>query len=314
MKKIIILIILVLFGIIIFPLKSLALTVSPAKLELSADPGDKIIGIITLISNEGERVSYYTSFERLEVVGIWGEPKFTGEKTGLATWIEISPSKITLEPRERKEVSFSIQIPEDAQPGGHYAAIFFGTAPPEGGVGIATRMAVLVLLRVSGEVIESGEILNFRAEKKVFNYLPVNFSFNLKNTGTVHLKPEGEIVIKNIFGKTAEILPVNREGYNALPNSERVFSASWLPKSEIKGEGFLAGLKKERAGFGLGYYKAILDLKFGEKGTAQASFGFWIIPWRILVVSILILAVLLLLIVKGIKVYNRWIVTKAKAH
>lgn len=315
-KKIIVCIVLIVLGLNFFSPQTLALTISPAKFEFLADPGDTIQSQITLINEQKIPLTFQASCELMTVRGSYGEPVFTGEKTGFAKWIKVTPSKVALDPGEQRRIPFTIEIPENADPGGHYGVIFWGTVPSEeggSGMGITMRVGALVLLRVSGEVIEQGEVLNFRADKKVINYLPINFNFKLKDTGTVHLKPEGEIVIKNIFGKTREILQVNPGGYNVLPHSERVFSVSWLPESEIEGKGFFAELKRERADFALGYYRAVLNLEFGEKKeTAQASFGFWVIPWRILALGTSILAALLFGIIQGIKRYNRWIIAKAQ--
>jgi len=316
-KRIIAYIALVSFGLIFFSFQSSALTIVPARFEFSADPGDTIQSQIILINEQKITLDFSASFEKITVRGEHGEPVFTGEKTGLASWIQASPSKVTLGPGQEKRIPLTIEVPENADPGGHYAAIFWSTVPPEGGgsgMGITMRVAALVLLRVSGEVIESGEILDFRGHKEIVNYLPINFDFNFQNTGTIHLKPRGEIVIKNIFKKIVEILPVNLEGYNVLPDSERSFSVGWLLNSEILQEkgGFLAELKKEKAGFGLGYYKADLNLEYGEKKqTSQASFGFWVLPWRILLLSFLILLILIFSIIQVIKRYNAWIITKA---
>ena len=314
-KKIVVCIVLIILGLNFFSSQSLALTVSPAKFEFSADPGDTIQSQIILINEQKIPLVFQVSFERMTVRGEYGEPVFTGEKIDLATWIKVTPSKVTLGPGEEKKIPLIIDVPKNADPGGHYAAIFWRTVSPEGGgsgMGITMRVAALVLLSVSGEVIELGEILNFRADKELVNSLPINFDFGFKNTGTVHLKPEGEIVIKNIFGKRVEILEANSEGYNVLPQSERIFSTSWGSKSEIKGEGFLAELKREKTDFALGYYRAILNLEFGEKKeTAQTGFGFWVIPWRILLLSFLIFGGISLGITQGVKQYNNWIVAKA---
>lgn len=319
MKKIFILTILSILSLGFFPLEKVqALTVGPPKFEFSADPGDVLTGYINMRNETDSTETWYSSFETFTVRGEYGEPVFSGKREGAATWIKTDPSQVTLGPGERTTIPFTINVPKDADPGGHYVAIFLGTVPPEAGgtgVSVVSHMVILVILDVSGKVVVSGEVLNFQADKKVFNYLPASFIFKLKNTGTVHLKPQGDITIKNMFGKTTEILAVNQTGYNVLPNSEREFSVNWEPKDIIEKEGFWAGFLKERIDLKFGYYKALLNLEFGPEGkkeTAQASLGFWILPWRILLLSILILAVILLVATKGIQKYNRWIIAKAK--
>ena len=318
MKKIFIFTIFLILGLNILSLgESLALTISPAKIILSADPGETFEAVMRVRNDLERTVTHISSVERYTVRG-GEEPIFYPEGFGLPTWIEV-PAELTLGPGESVEVPVKIRVPEDASPGGHYAVIFWATAPPkgEGAVGIVTKVGALVLLEVSGEVIESAEISDFKAQKKFFTHLPIGFSFTLKNTGNVHLMPLGEVIIKNIFGKTLAILKVNPGQYHALPDTTRTFTtANWEPEGgmpKIEGKGFFAELKREKAGFAFGYYKADLNIEYGkERKTAQASFGFWVLPWRILLIAILILAVILLIFTKGISVYNRWIIAKAR--
>lgn len=322
MRRIIVFVILLVFGLSLFPLgRPLALTISPAKIILSADPGE-IIELKMRVHNDLDRTTtYYSLFEKYTVRD-GEESVFFPEDIGLPSWIETIPSKVTLGPKESTNVKILIKVPENASAGGHYAAIFWSTAPSERegtGVGIVVRVGALVLLEVSGEVIEAAKIVSFSAAKKVFNYLPVSFNYALQNEGTVHLGPTGQVVIKNIFGKTKAILDVNPGGFYVLPDTARtITTAAWEPKEDapkIEGKGFLAELKREKAGFALGYYKANLTLEYGkERKTAQSNYGFWILPWRILILVILVLAIIILIATKGIQKYNQWVIAKARGR
>jgi len=320
MKKLIFLTILFVLGLALVPRQSEALTVSPAKILLSADPGERIETKMR-VRNDSERIlTFYPVFERYSTRG-GEEPIFTPEKFGLVTWMRTEPSELTLGFKETGEVAVIIDLPEDAEPGGHYAAVFWSTAPPEGkgtGVGIVTRVGALVLLEISGEVKVSGEIINFQTQKKVLNRLPANFTYALQNKGTVHLGPVGQITLKNLFGKIVAVLDANPGKYHVLPGDSRTFTAvNWEPKGgmpKIEGKGFLNDVKRELKGFSFGYYRAYLSVEYGkeEMQTAQASFGFWVIPWRVLTLSILILALVTLIIVKGIHRYNQWVIDKVE--
>ena len=105
-----------------------ALTVSPVKLEISGDPGEIVKGEILLKNEKEGTKTFYSSFENFEATGETGTPTFIPAKEGLGTWIEAAP-QITLEPGEQKKVPYTISIPEDADPGGHFAAIFLGYFP-----------------------------------------------------------------------------------------------------------------------------------------------------------------------------------------
>ena len=320
MKKYLFFIILFVLGLFFVFSQTQALTISPAKIILSADPGEKIVTRMTVMSDSEQTLVFYPTFEGYTTRG-GEEPVFTPEKLDLPTWIKTDPSELTLGPGEKKEVQVIIEIPEDAPPGGHYAVIFWQSMPlnkEKAGVGITTRVGALVLLEVSGNVVESAEILNFETPEKFNNRLPINFSYDLKNTGNVHIMPVGKVVIRNFLGRAITSFPANPQGGYALPGTTRTYqTASWQPKNEmpdIEGTGFFSELQRELSAFALGYYRAKLSLEYGQKEikTVQASYGFWVLPWRVLIPAILILVIILLVFTKGLKKYNQWIINKAK--
>jgi hypothetical protein len=49
----------------------------------------------------------------------------------LSAWIS-GPESVTVGPGESREVAIKIAIPANAEPGGHFAAVFFQTTPPTG--------------------------------------------------------------------------------------------------------------------------------------------------------------------------------------
>lgn len=308
------------------PFEVAALTISPVRVELFGDPGAVVKGEIILINEQEGTRTFYSSFENFEASGESGTPSFVEGLEGLATWIETVPD-VTLAQDEKQEVPYTITIPQDADPGGHFAAIFWSTSPPKteqgGGVSIGAKVGVLILLKVSGEIEEGGGVLEFSAKdkQKFFSSLPVIFIYRFQNGGDDRIKPEGEITIKNMFGRTSAILPANRSEGNVLPQSIRKFEMIWEKEDSNKQEtvddkeGFLTGLKREWNNFAFGRYTAELNLEYGTEGeTAQASFSFFIIPWRILGIILFILAVLVFSFIIGIKKYNKWIIAKAKGE
>ena len=71
-------------------------------------------------------------------------------------------------------------------------------------------------------------------------------------------------------------------------------------------------LKAEKENFALGRCEATLNLEYGNEGKiAKSSVVFWVFPWHLLLVSIIVFVILLLLLTLLIKKYNRWIVKKA---
>ncbi len=306
--------------------KAQALTVSPAKLELSGNPGTTVKSEFQLFNEEPQTTTFYSSFANFEAQGESGSPSFVPAKEGLATWFK-TPEQVILKSKEQKTVPFTIKIPESADPGGHFAAIFWGTVPAAGAaesqVSVGAKLGILVLLKVSGQTKEGGGILGFYAgnNQKIFASLPVKFIYRFQNSGNNRVKPAGDIKIKNILGQTSVDLAANPKEGNVLPQSVRKFEIIWgettkeepssAPANLAEKTGFLQIAKKEWNNFAFGRYSAELNLKFGDKEN-KASYGFWIIPWQLLIIIIIVSLFVIILATKGVKRYNQWIIKKAR--
>lgn len=288
-------------GSLFLPLSAFALTVGPAKMEYSVNPGDIVGGSIFLMNEEQNERTFYSVFEKFTEDE--GQKIFLKEESDLAVWIKTERS-VTLKPGEQRNIPFRIEVPKDAPPGGHFAVMWWSTAPAGGKtnqpVSIVTRTGILVLLRVSGDIKEEGEVINFSTGNpaNIFFSFPINFNVVFQNKGNVHLKPSGKITIKNIFGATKKTLDVNPYSLQILPQSKRGFDVKW-----------------ENPNFAFGPYEAQLDLTYGEsKKQLAQSIWLGLFPLKILIGSIIALFIIFVVIPKGIKRYNRWIVKRARAR
>lgn len=303
-----------------------ALTVSPPRVEITGDPGTTLQGKIELFNEQEGTRTFFTTFENFEPSGESGAPRFIGAKNDLATWIKTA-DKVVLESGKRSIVPFSITIPKSAEPGGHFAAIFFGSQAPgvEGGgqVSVGGKIGVLVLLRVSGEVAEGGGLLEFIAagKQRFFSALPVTFAYRLNNTGGDRVVPLGEIKIKNTLRMTSATLLANKNEGSVLPSSARKFEVVWGEESQPANEkeqktespGFFEMAGRQWGDFHLGWYTAELNVSWGATNQiANQSYSFFIIPWQLLLIIFVILAIVWFLGKIGLKKYNRYIIAQAR--
>jgi len=207
------------------------LTVIPPKFELVANPGEVVIEKVRLRNESEFPVTYAVATEDFASSGEEGAVTLEGETpaiTGysLATWIMPATKEVVLQPKEEVTFNFRIEIPKEAEPGGHYASILFssGGEVQPGAAAVTSRIGALVLLRVSGNVNEQAEIETFETA----SYSPkgpVVFTLRLKNNGNVHLRPKGTIVITNQFNQKVAEIPL--QGANVLPGSVRKMDSSW---------------------------------------------------------------------------------------
>lgn len=284
------------FFIFSFAYNSYAITIGPAKLEYKVNPGDTINGEIFLMNETSDKQIFYPSFEKFTEVN--GEKKFlAGEKSELTEWF-IFPKEIVLEAGEKKNIPFKIEVPLNAPPGGHFAVIWWGNkslnSETGDNVSIVTRAGILVYLQVSGEINESGKLLNFNLANNKFLFwsLPINFLVSFRNEGNTYLKPKGDITIKNIFGKNKAIFGVNEADRILLPGTE---------------DSLRITNKFEKLPLVFGPYKAILTLNWGDKPESiQKSIWFFVLPLKETFIGVIII----ILLYFGVKRYNQWIVKK----
>ena len=294
-----------------------ALTASPVKVEVQGDPGQTLHGEIELINEQSELKTLFTSFENFEPAGDTGSPRFIGNESGLATWMG-SLASLTIEPTKKVVVPYTIAIPKDAEPGGYFAAIFFGEQDPQtqeaGEVSIGGKLGILILLRVSGNIVEDAGLSEYKTSNgtRVFSSLPILFSYRFSNKGGDRVVPLGDIVIKNTFGGTATTLSANKNEGSVLPNSSRKFESIWgQSQSATSSVGFLNKAKQQLSDFHFGLYSAHISVTYGATNqVANDVYRFMLIPWQLLCLCALVLVVLYF----ALRRYNAWIISKNKSN
>jgi len=315
---------LLLCGFLFIPV-SRAITLIPPHLEIGLIPGQSLQTSIKLFNESQEVLQLYTETASFHAKGETGQPEFDFDSPtdeGLSSWIEVEKGPIILNPGERYEVPVKIHPPANADPGGHYASVFFTTSPPEAGEGqvrIASKVGTLLLTRVEGDVIEKGSIAEFGLGKgkMTFNRLPIDFFVRFQNSGNVHLRPSGQIGIKSMFGKEVGSVEVNASKGATLPKTTRKYDAVW-EKAQLKGAGgsffqkFFNEYANERSNFGFGKYTAKVSIHAGTNSIDDtATVSFWVVPWRILLVWTIVGILGLIFLILLIKRYNTWIRKKA---
>lgn len=295
-----------------------ALTISPARAELTADPGETISDSFLLINEQNTDQTFYTSVENFESQGETGTPNFTASKEGLPTWIKVE-EKVVLKKGERVKIPYTVTVPADADAGGHFAAIFLSTVPPalgEGEVSVGAKVGMLVLLKVTGSIKEQGGLKSFiiKEDKKVLTSLPVEFIYRFENAGNDRVKPEGNIIIKNMFGGETARLEANKAQGNVLPGSTRRFDVTLGDsKAPLISAPFFDHVKFQMSNFAFGMYFADLKLSFGNSSVAESSLTYFIFPWQLMSIVGGALLVVILILLTLVKRYNRWIIKQARA-
>lgn len=221
-----------------------ALGVSPAIMEEVLTPGKVIESKVTItnITNfplpiKGTIKNFITDFGVLEKDrGIYDA----------SAWFKLEPSDFILQPNENKEIKVIIAPPQNAEPGGHYATIYFQPLIPREVLSpqttyLAARVGILSLLIMKGDIVEKASLgdLVVSSAKKIFKNInfqqsrQIKIEIPFKNEGNVHLMPAGEAEIFNASGKLLEKIPFLEN--LILPKTEKIHLLEW-PVKKILGK------------------------------------------------------------------------------
>jgi hypothetical protein len=274
-----------------------ALTVSPVKLEVYGDAGTTVGGTFKLYNEQESEQTFYVSYASFEAQGESGQPHFTEAKEGLPTWVRMDPmedSTVTLAPSETRELSYLIDIPDSAKPGGYFGAIFWGTAPTQGieeeiQVSLGAKVGILLFLRVNGEFEEGGGLLSWGlgSGKSVQSFLPTTLSYRVQNSGADRFVAEGSLEWKPWLAKKTTFFDLNAEGSNVMPASTRLFEESLLDDLAFEDararipETFFKRVKAEWSDFHFGPYTAVFTLTLPDEVVTEKKV-FWVIPWELM--------------------------------
>ena len=296
------------------PAPGQALEIAPPVLNLTADPGQVIDAQISL--RDVSAVSLIVSSEvndfTADPTNENGSPKILLDNAepspySLIKWVAPLP-QMTLKPKQIENLPVRITVPRNAAPGGYYGTIRFTAKPAdikEQGMSLSASLGALIMIRVNGAATESMTLADFYVSKTgnkgwFFDSLPVTFTERITNTGNVFEQPRGNILLKDIFGKTAANINVNLESRNVLPQSTRKFEQEFT--AHDLGNTFL-----------FGPYTAELTLDYGSHQKLVGKTTLWVIPWQLIIGLLAVLIIVILLGRLLLKRYNERLVGRSRS-
>lgn len=285
--------------------ESLTLSVTPTLFEIAALPEQEWQSSVKVVNSNNFPLTVYVQAVNFAPQNESGHGKFipvlesvTGGST-LAEWIVFEKtSPLEMQPLSSLTIPFTVTIPTDAAPGGHFAAILVGTQPPQNDGALIVRTSQIVsslfFLRVEGDVIESGSIRTFSVVDSFTEKPHADFELRFENKGNVHLQPQGQITIRNMWGKERGTIPINMQTHfgNVLPNSIRKFEFTWDGAPSIAD---------------IGRYTAEVGLAYGtsERKFESSEATFWVVPLKPVLGTLLFIAAFIYFVVWIVRTYVR---------
>jgi hypothetical protein len=256
------------------------IAVHPSNFDIVGLPSQKSTGTITVDNLTDQSTQIVVDLRNFTAQGEEGSVSLTKEDTtySLAKWIKVEPATVAIQAHSSQNFTFTIDVPKNAEPGGHFGSIVFTTAPSKdlngSGASLSQEVASLILFKIPGDTKEQAILESFTTDKQFYEFGPVKFETRVKNESKVHIAPVGSIVIRGWFGQKF-IVPL--EIHNVLPDSVRKIPTTLKNK------------------FLFGKFTATLIATYGTKGQQlYSSTQFSAFPIRYGLVALIILIILFL--------------------
>lgn len=288
---------------------------SPLPIKIATTPG-KTVETELRIKNQGNLPEgIKVGLMKFKANGETGQADLfdVTNQDNYAQWVHFSPEQFLAQPGEWNSIKMHIDVPSTASLG-YYMAVTFSPTNVPGGRNVTSlkgSAATLVLLDVKGgNEKRKISIADFSSNHRVYEYLPATFTIRIKNEGNIYISPIGNIFITK-GSKTVDTIDFNTIGGSVLPDSSRKFSLPWkngfpLFKDRLvnskpvadKHGNYVQDLHwnfGDANKFRFGKYKARLLVVYddGQRDTPlESEVSFWVIPWKLILVILGIVALL----------------------
>lgn len=285
-------------------------TVTPVFFDLSVNPGGSLDESVRVRNNSSSPITVQVEVNKL-----------TGDETGALTitdendddsslnWFTFEETEYELSPLEWTTIPYTITVPDTAAYGYYFTINFTQTGVDEAGTTGATvsgSAAVPILLNVRSDgAIADAKLADFSVGNYINEYLPVEFSVEIENTGNIHVRPVGNIFISGNGQDNISSIDVNDGSGAIIPNTTRTFESNWTNGFIVRETTVVDGeevtkLKinwNQLTDFRFGKYTANLIMVYdsGERDVPiEGSVAFWVIPYKVIIGGIILIIVVLL--------------------
>ncbi len=273
--------------------------VAPSRQTVAIDPGKSESLQIRFFNESETAISGNLKVVDFVVTAKDGAPILLEDQ--INPYVKLPYDRATIAKGDVLRVNFTVAVPQDAEPGGRYAAIIFepvGQLPEALGVQeeasfVSPRIVGLVNIKINGPVYESAFVDIFKMPG-FLEFGPVPVYFEILNKGGYHVTPTGQLTLTNWLGK--EVARETLESKNIFPNAKRTYEAA-LGKT-----------------FMFGRYTVGLEAAYGEQGkTLGINKYVWVIPVTLIMIILLgTVAVILGVILITNKIKSKQVVLEEK--
>lgn len=290
-----------------------SLEVSPSPLIKAIKPGQNTTIELRIRNRNTITEQLKVELRKFSVKNEKGEVQLSEDPPEeITSWVSLQPN-INVKSGELYTEKISVDTPSSAGFTYYFAIVISRQNPikqPNEKTSLEGKVAVLTLFAVDRPGAKRQfAVEQFSANHRLYEYLPARLTLRVKNTGNTIVQPSGNIFIQrsSTSQNPIQVLAVNDAGSYILPGTTRDLSTSWS-------DGFPAFVAKKDAAnadsklhlewgwgkvnhFRIGKYTAKLVAVYndGQRDVpVQAEVSFWVIPWKLILIILLVLAVIII--------------------
>lgn len=162
------------------------LLIAPLRQEIILKKGAINNGKFTIGNYSEEKMAIELSVKQFSVRDLSYEYEF---KDPTDKWVQLRDTKVELQPNQTKEIAYTVTVPADAAPGGHYFTMIASTKALEKGLPITLQAATQLYLTTDGTLRNNNSLGGVRVPGIMVSR-QVPYEFDVKNTGNVHFKAD----------------------------------------------------------------------------------------------------------------------------
>ena len=249
-----------------------SITLSPVSKRYKLDAGQTIQDKITIV-NDGKTAYDFIVYARpYAVQNDTYDPVFTAT-TGNADayqWVQFDQIRYRLEPGVTTTVPYTVRVPKNAAPGGHYGVLFAETQPVTNdttSVARKKRVGSIIYATVNGTYQMGGKALGSTVPFLQFR-APLIASTSVKNTGNSDFVDTVKFTVSDLFGT---VKYQEEKDHPVLPQTTRKIDLQW----------------SQSAWFGL--FKTKVESTVLGKTTVDNGFVLMSPRWLLIVILIVVI-------------------------
>lgn len=282
--------------------------VTPSPLVATVDPGTQTQLTLKVYDSSTGPESLQIGTQSFEFNSKTGRVNLNDPQPAtIKPWIHFSAPTFTLQAGQWLSETISLDMPKDAGFSYSFAVVIspHGQQNVSSGRVLKGSLAVFALINVNrpGATRNLG-VDDFSTTKHIYEYLPATIDVRFRNIGNTIVQPYGNIFVGRSANakKPIATLPVNADEEYILPGTERTVSATWTggfasyqttQTSTGNSTQHLTIDWSKLSQFRIGKYDAELVAVYNN-GTydvpIEAETSFWVIPWRAILVLIIVIA------------------------